>query len=125
MATSLDLFPARVRIADKDGFASQEFLRALQALFVRVGGATGPSTTDLATSDDDDSGLEEFKAEFAKALQGLESAPVALPFPVLDDLTPPQSLVQADTIDAEFAAMREQIADLYTQIAALQQGTEP
>jgi len=112
MATSLDLFPARVRIADENGFASQEFLRALRALFVRVGGATGPSTTDLATSDDDDSGLEEFKAEIAKALEGLESAPVAAPAVVADDL------------NTEFAAMREQIADLYTQIAALQQGTD-
>lgn len=75
MATSLDLFPARVRIADKDGYASPEFLRALKALFERVGGSTGPSTTDLATSDDDDSGLEEFKHEIIKRIEALEQLP--------------------------------------------------
>lgn len=50
MATALNLFPARVRIADENGYASPEFLRALQALFIRVGGATAPTITELASA---------------------------------------------------------------------------
>jgi hypothetical protein len=108
---ALNLFPARVRIADANGFASPEFLRALQAVFERVGGATGPSTTDLATSDDDDSGLEEIRSEFAKALDALACTPV-------------EQVTASEYIEAEIASLREQIADLYTLIAGIQQRTE-
>ena len=47
MASTLSLFPSRIKIANQDGTMTPEFYRALQALFNRVGGSTGNATTDL------------------------------------------------------------------------------
>jgi len=46
MAT-LSLFPSRVRIVDQGGFATPEFLRALNIVYARVGGALGDSGIDV------------------------------------------------------------------------------
>jgi hypothetical protein len=110
----LDLFPARVAIGHVNKqpvYASDEFLRALRVAFLRLGGAIGPSTTDLAVSDDDDSGLEEFKAEMFKALTGL-------------DLQPRYEPSREDQLEAEIASLREEIAVLRTAIDAINQGAE-
>jgi len=48
MATILDLFPARVPFVTADGRLTPEAVRALTTLFVRVGGASAPSNTELA-----------------------------------------------------------------------------
>jgi hypothetical protein len=64
---------------------------------------------DLATSDDDDSGLEEFRSEVGKALDALALTPVA-------------EVLTVEYIEAEISSLREQIADLTAQIAGLQQG---
>lgn len=108
--TILQLFPERVRVVDADGIASPEFLRALRTLFERVGGPTAASNTDLAVSDDDDSGLEEFKAEAMKTMDGLA-------------MVPPFSVPVAEEVLAEVAALREQVAVLQRQIDDISQGS--
>lgn len=45
--STLQLFPARVKVTDQNGFATPEFLRALSVLFDRVGGALGDSGEDV------------------------------------------------------------------------------
>jgi len=129
MPTPLDLFPARVAIGRVDGkpvFASPEFIRALGDLFIRVGGANAPSNSELALTDDDDSGLEEFKAELAKALDGLGMQPTPEPVSFTDPMQPlVHEHVAVEYLLTELAGLREQVAALQTQINDLQQGTYP
>lgn len=111
MATVLDLFPAQVAFVDlQTGRLTPAAIRALRTVFDRVGGATGSSTTDLATADDDDSGLEEFKHETGKALQALALAPLA------------QAQVQIELLQAEINGLREQVAELTKHIQGIEQG---
>lgn len=139
MANPLDLFPARVRFVDQNGLLTTEAFKALRALFERVGGASAPSNSELAVSDDDDSGLEEFKAEIAKSLDAFAMArePVFEPFtdpmhrlvqehiPLVDPAPLPQEHVRSEDVLTEIASLREQIATLQTQINDLKQGTSP
>jgi hypothetical protein len=119
----LDLFPARVRFTDKDGRLTPEAMRALAALFVRVGGASALSNTELAMSDDDDSGLEELKAELAKSLDAFAMQPRSELDPFTDPLQPiAQEHSGIEHVLTELAGLREQVAALQTQINDLQQG---
>ena len=136
--TILSLFPARIRFVDKDGLLTQEAVRALAKLFERVGGFTGPSVIDLSQADDDDSGLEEFKHETAKALDGLAMAPVAVPQELADPLHPlaPQHHAYEDhqhllayahpeveQLLSEVSELRAQVAEMRKQIQGLLEGT--
>ena len=125
MATSLDLFPARVAFVDiGTGRLTQEGYRALQTLFLRVGGAIGPSMADLSIADDDDSGIEELKSETAKALDALALAPVAADMQFGDALTPAAvEFTPPDAPENEVSSLREQIAEMLRTINDLQQGT--
>lgn len=124
MATALDLFPQRVALIDiKTGRLTQEGYRAFATLFERVGGSSAPSNSELAVSDDDDSGLEEFKAELSKTLDGLGMNPAV----VLDPFTDPlHGIVQEHSplqeVLTELAGLREEVAVLRTQINDIQQG---
>jgi len=118
MATTvLDLYPARIPI----GFVeiggkrypvqiANELKRALDKVYERVGGANGASTTDLAQTDDDDSGLEEFRHEAFKALEGLAMAPLA------------EAQVRIEELETQLAGLREQVTRLAGQINDMQQG---
>lgn len=121
--TVLSLFPARVRFVDEKGNLTPEAVRALTKLFERVGGALGPSTTDLSQSDDDDSGLEEFKHEAWKTDDGFAMAPIQQFREYEDPMNP---LVKehpaVEQLLNELAGLREQVAVLQTQINDLQQG---
>jgi hypothetical protein len=124
MAGILDLFPARIRFVDADGRLTPEAFRALAKVFERVGGATGPSTTDLATSDDEDSGLEEFKHEVSKMLDGLAMLPATVPDPFTDPLHPlPQEHVDVQHLLTELAGLREEVARLRAEVQGIQEGT--
>jgi hypothetical protein len=155
MTTPLQLFPARVAIGRaSDGtliYASDEFLRALQKLFERVGGATGPSTTDLNISDDEDSGLEEFKLEQWRRNDACDMTPLAvfesftdpmhplaefvaftdpmhpLSEPVaFTDPMPPlvQQHPDQQALQTELSELREEVARLRSQIDGILQGTD-
>ena len=52
---ALSLFPSRVRVVDQNGFATPEFLRALNIVYARVGGAIGDSGIDVLASGDSSS----------------------------------------------------------------------
>lgn len=146
MATTLlDLFPALVAIGhytDASGrrvpvFLSPEFGRALQQVLERIGGATGPSITDLATADDEDSGLEEFRAEQAKHNDAADMLPVPV-FPAFDDPMHPlaqahaayedpmhpiaQQHAEAQQLTTELNGLREEVAVLRQLINDIQQG---
>jgi hypothetical protein len=140
MTTPLQLFPARVRFTDANGLLTPEAYRALQKVFERAGGATGPSTTDLATSDDEDSGLEEFKHEVTKALDGLALEPTAVFEPFTDPMHPlaqphdpytdpmhplPQEHAEVQQILTELAGLREEVTRLRAEVQGLQEGTTP
>ena len=141
---ALDLFPARVAIgyATVAGervpiLASPEFIRALGTVLDRLGGPTGQSITDLAQADDDDSGLEEFKSEVAKKLDGLAMEP-RHPFePAQGDMSPPDSFAafvdpmhplaqpaEVQQLQTEVSELREQVHKLRTQINDILQGTQ-
>lgn len=129
MATTvLELFPARVAIGrTQDGkpiFATPEFIRALAQVLERLGGPAGPSVTDLGVADDEDSGLEEMRAEQAKANDAFDMLPPVV-FPALEDpLYPiPQEHVAVQALLTELNGLREEIAVLRTEINNLQQGS--
>jgi hypothetical protein len=120
----LDLFPARVRFVDADGRLTVEAFRALAKVFERIGGATGASTTDLAQSDDEDSGLEEFKHEVTKTLDGLAMLPATVSDPFTDPLHPlPQEHAVVDHLLTELAGLREEVARLRAEVQGIQEGT--
>lgn len=76
MATALSLFPARVQFVDPNtGLLTLPALKALAIVYDRLGGATAPTINELSFSDDEDSGLEEIRAELSKAIEGLQAAP--------------------------------------------------
>jgi hypothetical protein len=124
----LDLFPARVRFVDADGRLTVEAFRALAKVFERIGGATGASTTDLAQSDDEDSGLEEFKHEVTKTLDGFTDQlhPLAQPHdPYTDPLHPlPQEHADVQHILTELAGLREEVNSLRAEVQGLQEGNQ-
>lgn len=150
MSTPLDLFPARVRFVDANGLLTREAYLALQGLQIRVGGPTAPSTTDLAQTDDDDSGLEEFKTESFKRFEALEAKPepvfasyvdplhpLAQPsFPADDPLAPSvepvaftdpmNPLVQEhtliDQLQSEINGLRELVSVLFNRLNDIEQG---
>jgi hypothetical protein len=121
---ALDLFPSRIRFVDDGGRLTPEAVRALSDVFARIGGSTGPSTTDLAQTDDDDSALEEFKHEAAKSLDGLGLTPAVVFDPFTDPLHPlAQQHSEMQHLLTELAGLREEVSMLRRQITDLSQGT--
>lgn len=128
MADPLQLFPSRIAIGrTPDGkpiLATPEFLRALGKMFERVGGATGPSTTDLNISDDEDSGLEELRAEQWKHNDSVDMAPPVVSLSLDDPMHPiPQAHVSADALLTELNGLRDHIARLETMIEDISRGS--
>lgn len=113
MATALDLFPQRVAWVDENRRLTPEAFRALNAVFTRIGGSNGPSTTDLASADDDDSGLEEFKHETSKALDALAMSPLAQPLI--------EAQVQIEQLQSEVSSLRDALAELVKHVHGIEQ----
>jgi hypothetical protein len=120
----LNLFPATARFTDENGRLTPAALRALSVMSGRVGGTIGPSTSDLASADDEDSGLEEMRAEQAKQNDGFGMEPPVV-FLQADDPMPRlvQEHVAIEALQTELAGLREEVARLRTQINDILQGT--
>jgi hypothetical protein len=103
------VFPPHVRFVTQTGTLTKEALDIFAVLLQRVGGATSISITELALSDDEDSGLEEFRHENTKALEALAMAPASVS-------------VAVEQLQSEVNELREVVAVLRTQINDLQQG---
>lgn len=111
MANALSLFPARVQFVDpKTGLLTLPALKALALVFDRIGGPTAPTINELSFSDDEDSGLEEIRSEFSKAIEGLQSIP------------PPAEVAQAESVDTQLSALLAEMAELRKQVEDLKQG---
>lgn len=111
MASAIDLFPARVPFVDpKTGLLTPQALRALALVLERIGGPTSVTINELAFSDDEDSGLEELRHEFSKALDGLLVAPP----------TPEQ--VHIEFLQAQFEQMRDELTELRKELESMKQG---
>lgn len=132
---ALDLFPSRIRFVDTEGRLTAEAVRALNTVFDRIGGASGTSTSDLAITDDDDSGLEEFKSEFGKSLQGVDStsgsrlddftSETAKAFDALNVSPISQAHVQIEQLLSELNGLRDVVAELAKRVSGIEQGTTP
>lgn len=114
-----------------------EWLRYLtQGLFDRAGGSSGPSTTDLATSAFEDSGVEELRLDSYRLLDELRQLPPTIqaiaddpqtppyePMPWPDPLTPIyETAAQPEDQAARVEALEAQMAEIARQIDALMQG---
>lgn len=134
----LTQFKSNVAFTDANGRLTKEASLFLQGLFRRVGGSTAPTIEELSVIDDEDSGLEEFKAEQFKAIDGLGMEP-PVSFPVTDgDVAPPASFdpfqdplhplalahSEIQQLQTELAGLREEVAVLKTQINDILQGTD-
>lgn len=125
MANPLQLFTTRAsKFTHPDGTLTREAIRTFEILFDRVGGPVSASTSDLAVSDDDDSGLEEFKHEAGKVLDGIRMEPV----PVFAEFTDPlhplhQEHPEVQQLLSEVAELRALVAEMQKQIQGLQEGT--
>lgn len=139
MNNPLDLFQARVPFVDDKGRLTPEALRSFRLLLLRVGGTVGPSTTDLNISDDEDSGLEEFKLDVWKRLEAGDVNPLPVsepftdpmhPFSVIEPYTDPmhpldQPFPDVQQLMTEVSELREEVTRLRRQINDIQQGTSP
>lgn len=128
MTEPLQLFPTHAPIGrTQDGktvYMTTEFFKALKKVFERVGGATGASTTDLASSDDEDSGLEDYRLEQSKHNDAVDMLPPSVTLPFDDPMHPlAQQHVELQLLQSEVSGLREEVAQLRTQINDILQGT--
>ena len=111
MALPLNPQPARIPLVDSRGLVTVEWQRFFEALFGRVGGTYGDSTTDLSASAFDDAGTEELEGALYRLADEMRAAPA----PVPADASP-------DIITAELHELRERVARLERQVEDLQKG---
>lgn len=108
MAQALSLFPARVQFVDPaTGLLTVPALKALAMLLDRVGGPVAPTITELSFSDDEDSGLEELRAEGAKFIEGLSMLPPQPDYQSVEHLQ-----TQVEEAHALIAELRKELEDL-------------
>lgn len=97
-----------------------EWARYLSVLNERAGGVTGPSTTDASVSSFEDAGVEETKSAVYDlwTVLGMTAEINELRARV-DELTK----LQNDQASGELSSIRAAVDNLYTEIQALQQGS--
>jgi hypothetical protein len=127
MTNALRFIGPRVPLVDvRTGVLTREGLLWLQAVWVRTGGATGPSTTELQVVVDDlaplaptDAGIEAALLALADAAQ--QAPALELP-PLPDDQAPaPLPALPPDDPSAELSALREELQVLRQRVHDLEQ----
>lgn len=99
----------------------------VRALWLRVGGAIGQSTTDLNTAAFEDAGIAEQQWEIDlladAGLQGPPSVPVVEP---ADQMPPAVAEVsRLEALESQVNDLLAQVAEMSKTISALQQGATP
>lgn len=112
MSEALKFVPPRVPLIDsRTGLISREWFLFFQGVFERIGGATGPSTTDISSSLFEDAGSGETNSLLFALDRSLNQVPV------------PPAIIAVDQLLAEISEMRDTISELRKEIDALKQGT--
>lgn len=118
----IKFIPPRVPLTDpRTGVISREWFLFLQGVFERVGGATGPSTTDISVSLFEDAGTGETNATIFAVDQALSQLPVPGCSVALGDQTPRQEHAQLTHLQCELNGLRELVAEMAKEIQALKQ----
>lgn len=111
MSNVLKFIPPRVPLADpRTGLISREWYLFFQGVYNRIGGAEGPSTTDLSGSLFEDAGSGETNAML---------------FALEDEIkqSPPYEQYAVDTLTTELNGLRELVSELTKEVEALKQTT--
>lgn len=143
--TALRFMPPRVQMVDKNGMITRQWYLFLQGVFDRIGGAIGPSTTDVELSDGVFGGNELGAAIYANVDAVGQLPPTDTPQST-DQLQSPtlgvdlsleqinllrdalsqdstEQVVILDAILAELASQRDQIAELIKTVQGIQSGS--
>lgn len=106
---AIKFIPPRVPLTDsRTGLISREWFLFFQGVFERIGGAEGPSTTDISTSLFEDAGSGETNA---------------LLFQVEEDIkqSPQYEMYVIDVLTTELNELRELVAAMSKDIEGLKQ----
>lgn len=125
MATALKFMPPRVPLADpRTGLISREWYLFFQGVYDRIGGADGPSTTDVSGSLFEDAGSGETNAMLFTLEDALEQVPPDAPLPADDqDQAPRYELYMLEALTTELNGLRELVSELTKEVEALKQAT--
>lgn len=111
MSDPLKFVPPRVPLADpRTGLISREWYLFFQGVYNRIGGADGPSTTDVSGSLFEDAGSGETNAMLFTLEDEVKQSPSYEQY-VVEGLT------------TELNGLRELVAELIKEVEALKQAT--
>ncbi|UOF78615.1 hypothetical protein [Bacteriophage sp.] len=111
MTEALKFVPPRVAITDpRTGLISREWYLFFQGVFNRIGGATGPSTTDVSSSLFEDAGSGETNAMLFTLENELKQ-------------TPQYEQYVSEALTIELNGLRELVAELTKEVEAIKQAT--
>lgn len=124
MSTALKFMPPRVPLADpRTGLISREWYLFFQGVYDRIGGADGPSTTDVSGSLFEDAGSGETNAMLFTLEDELKQAPPYEPLPADQDQAPRYELYTLEALTTELNGLRELVSELTKEVEALKQAT--
>jgi hypothetical protein len=124
LADALQLFDARrSRWTNPDGTLSREAQFFVRELWLRAGGALGPSTNDLATAAFEDAGISEQLGMIQALADGGRQNPPQVDLGRSDGVAPPlQPEERVAHLETQVASLLAVVDDLAKTVAALQQG---
>jgi hypothetical protein len=123
MTTAIKFIPPRVPLTDyRTGLISREWFLFFQGVFERIGGAEGPSTTDVAASLFEDAGSSETNAMLFQLEYDVKQDPASLGAPAESlDQAPKYEAYLIETLTTEVNELRELVAAMSKDIEGLKQ----
>lgn len=97
-------------IDPRTGMVSRFWQQFLTDLFLRVGGATAPTNSDIAVDMPEDAGIEELRMALNA---GIDSALQV----------PPQITIREEFLESQIRQLSEEVAALRKELQGQQQGT--